>query len=47
MESADGKPENDKLLEVSFYTRTRQQQLDIGLLTGDEQEAVILFFMIA
>lgn len=39
VESAEGKPETDKLLQVSFYTRTRQQQLDVGLLAGDEEEA--------
>lgn len=42
MESAENKPENDMLLEVGSYTRTRQQQLDVGLLAGDEEEAVLL-----
>ena len=41
MEAADGNPESDELLQVSHYTRTRQQQIDIGLLAGDEEETVL------
>ena len=41
MEAAEGNAENDELLQVSHYSRTRQQQIDIGLLAGDKEEAVL------
>ena len=39
VESPEGKPELDELLTVEHYERTRQQQIDVGLLPGDDEEA--------
>ena len=36
VESPEGRPDKDELLKVEHYKRTRQQQLDIGLLAEEE-----------
>lgn len=36
IESPSGTPTTDQLLEISHYQRTRQQQLDLGLLADNE-----------
>lgn len=36
VESPSGKPEEDEFLEVSHFKRSRQQQMDLGLLAADE-----------
>lgn len=37
LESPNGDAASDRLLQVSNYGRSRQQQMDIGLLTAGEQ----------
>ena len=37
VESPGGQPENDNLLKVNHYERSRQQQIDVGLLAAEEE----------
>ena len=36
IESPDGRPDLDKLIAISHYERTQQQQAKIGLLAGPD-----------
>lgn len=38
VESPGGQVEDDKLLKVDHYKRSRQQQIDVGLLPAEETE---------